>query len=530
MTRPPTFSIVTPVADPPEEFLRSCARSVLEQEDRDLEWVVVDDGSGPVTAAVLREIAAADPRVRVLTQDERGGIVTATNTGLAAATGTFVAFLDHDDQLVLEALRTVRRVLDDTVDLVYSDEWVTDAEGGLMDPVRKPGYSPERLRSHNYMNHLVVARLSLVRGVGCLRAGFDGAQDHDLVLRLAEKARVALHLPEVLYHWRTAPGSVLSGGLESKVGAWEAGRRAVAEHLERVGIAAEVEELRVQDVARWYRVRRRVPEGATVALVLPVTSGEPAALAAARQALEEALADPGHRPAEIVVVGDSVVGAVALDSVAQVARGPGYAPRVLALTRPATLFELCNHGVAASAAEYLAFLDGGCRQPSAGWLAELVAICAEDGVGAAGGRIVTPGGALESSGYALVDGVPELFLRGLPRETTALAGMALVPGERSALPVSGMVIRRDVFTFVGGFAPVMGDRFGDVDLCLKLRALGRRNIVTPLVEFSRPEPPAPYDLEASGLQELRRRWWAVLRSDPYINPAARSAPWLTTRP
>jgi hypothetical protein len=380
------------------------------------------------------------------------------------------------------------------------------------------------------VNHLVVARLSLVREVGCLRVGFDGAQDHDLVLRLVEQARVALHLPEVLYHWRSAPGSVLTGGLESKAGAWEAGRRAVAEHLQRVGVDADVEELRIKDVARWYRVRRRVPEGATVALVLPVTSGEPAALASARQALEEVLTDPGHRPAEIVVVGDSEVGVVALDSVAQVARALGFAPRVLALTRPATLPELCNHGVAASDAEYLGFLDGGCRQPSAGWLAELVAICAEDGVGAVGGRIVAPDGALESSGYALVDGVPELFLRGLPRETTALAGMALVPGERSALPWSGMVVRRDVFTYIGGFAPAIGDRFADVDLCLKLRALGRRNIVTPLVEFCRPEPPAPYDLEASGLEEVRRRWWPTLRSDPYINPAARSAPWLTTRP
>jgi GT2 family glycosyltransferase len=530
VSRTPTFSIVTPVADPPEEFLRSCARSVLQQEERDFEWIVVDDGSAPATAAVLADLATADPRVRLLSLDERRGIVAATNAGVEAAKGTFVAFLDHDDRLLPGALRTVRAVLDDTVDLVYSDEWVTDAGGVLLDPVRKPGYSPERLRSHNYVNHLVVARLSLVREVGCLRPGFDGAQDHDLVLRLVERARVALHLPEVLYQWRTAPGSVLTGGLESKAGAWEAGRRAVAEHLQRVGIDAEVEELRIQDVARWYRVRRRVPDGATVALVLPVTSCGPPALEAARQSLAEALADPGHRPDEVVVVGDSEVGGEALASVAQAARDRGFAPEVLSLTRPATIFELCNHGVAASVGEYLAFLDDGCRQPSAGWLAELLGICAEDGVGAVGGRIVTPDGALESSGYALVGGVPELFLRGLPRETTALAGMALVPGERSALPLSGMVVRRDVFTYVGGFASAIGERFADVDLCLKLRALERRNIVTPLVEFSRSDPPAPYDLEASGLEELRRRWWPALNSDPYINPAARSAPWLTTRP
>src|SRR5262245_28525097 len=238
----PTFSIVTPVYDPDPQVWNACVASVLGQLDPDWEWIVVNDGGHDADIrAALTALCEAEPRVRFIDRSEQRGIVAATNAGLQEARGEFVCFLDHDDELHPEALRSVRQhSRGDDVDLLYSDEVVIDDDGAIIDPLYKPGWSPERLLAHNYVNHLVAVRRSLLEEIGRLREGFDGSQDHDLVLRASERARTIAHLPYPLYRWRMSRGSVLSGGLDSKPYAWENGRRAVQEHCDRAGIAATV--------------------------------------------------------------------------------------------------------------------------------------------------------------------------------------------------------------------------------------------------------------------------------------------------
>ena len=524
----PRFSIVTPVRDPPPAVFQDCAASVLDQTTGDWQWCLVDDGSrDPTVRRMLTELAR-HPKVTLTVRAASGGIVAASNDGVAAATGELIVLLDHDDTLHPQTLARIDVLADGGVDLVYSDEDVLAADGTVLDPVLKPGWSPERLRAQHYVNHVVAVRASLLRELGGFRPGLDGSQDHDLVLRVSERARAILHLPAVLYGWRTAPGSVLAGGLDAKPAAWEAGRRAVAEHCARVGIDAEVEELSVPGIARWYRVRRRVPAGASVAVVVPVLAAD---LAGADEDLVGAVrglveADP--RATEVFVVGGADVPRAPLEAAAAAVRDGGRRAEALTAPRGRGRGALRNWGAAVSDAEYLAFVDPRVT-PGDGWLTELVGLCTDPGVGAAGARLVTSGDVLEQAGYGLVDGFPEHLLRGLPADTTAYAAAALVPGERSAVSAACLGIRKDVFSHVGGFSAGFETGYEDVDLCLKLRRIDRRVIYTPFATAVTRDPALSHLARAEDLERLRARWWPQLHDDPYVNPAVRSAEWLTTR-
>ena len=211
----PRFSVITTVYDPEREHLEACIASVAAQTFTDLEHVLVDDASTqPHVREVLAAAAAADPRVRVVHRSENGGIVAASSDALAAATGDLVALLDHDDVLDPGALAQMHAAVTDEVDVAYSDHDLIRPDGRHATPSYKPGFSPERLRAQNYITHLLVARRSLVDRVGGFRPGYDGAQDHDLVLRLTEVARSVAHVPAVdLYP--TADRIVTGGGFNA---------------------------------------------------------------------------------------------------------------------------------------------------------------------------------------------------------------------------------------------------------------------------------------------------------------------------
>jgi O-antigen biosynthesis protein len=536
---PPRFSVLTPVHDPPVQVLRDCAESVFAQTTGEWQWCIVDDGSRDRAVRRLIGELAGHPKVTLTLRESSGGIVAASNAGVATAKGEFVVLLDHDDMLHPEALTRLDALADAGVDLLYTDEDVLASDGEVLDPMLKPGWSPERLRAHHYVNHVVAVRTSVLRELGGFRAGLDGSQDHDLVLRVSERARAILHVPAVLYRWRAAPGSVLDGGLGSKPGAWEAGRRAVAEHCARVGIDAEVGELEVPGIARWYRVRRRVPADTSVTVVVPVlaadltgdpTEPEPVAepddgQQRLRRAVRAAVdADPVAT--EVLVVGAPDVPRESLEAAAAAAGETGRRAAALTAPRGRGRGALRNWGAAVSDADYLAFVDPNVT-PSDGWLTELVGLCTDLEVGAAGARLLAGGEVLEHAGYGLIGGVPEHLLRGLPATTTAYTAAALVPGERSAVSAACMAVRKDLFVYVGGFSAGFEARYEDVDLCLKLRGLHRRVIYTPFATgVIRHLPHAEH---APDLERLRERWWPQLHDDPYVNPAVRSAEWLTVR-
>jgi len=271
----PLVSVITAVYETDPEHLRACIASVDAQTYPNWEHVLVDDGStdGRV-AEVLAGAERSSRRVRVLRHRLNSGIVAASTTALGAARGGYVALLDHDDVLVPDALERLSAALraQPAATVAHSDNAVLRRDGRVADPFYKPDFSPERLRNQNYVLHCVMAPVEAVRRVGGFRAGYDGAQDHDLVLRLSEVGEV-IHVPEVLYHWREAPASVASDPT-AKPYAYDAGVRAVQEHCDRAGVTADVTPGVASGV---YRVRRPAPSGQLVSVVIP-TRGTTAAV------------------------------------------------------------------------------------------------------------------------------------------------------------------------------------------------------------------------------------------------------------
>jgi hypothetical protein len=243
MDRGPEFSVVVPVFNTDPAMLQTCIESVLSQTYRKWHLILVDDASSrPETCKVLGSLKAQDDRVVVTHRSKRGGISAATNDGLAAARGDYIAFLDHDDALSPYALAAMaRRIVEsDDVDVLYSDEDKLDERGSRHTPVFKPALSPHHLFTSNYCCHLLVVRASLMRELRGLQSQFDGAQDYDLVLRCLERTDRFAHVPLVLYHWRTHSEST-SGSGRAKPHASEAGRRALAESMRRHGLECRVE-------------------------------------------------------------------------------------------------------------------------------------------------------------------------------------------------------------------------------------------------------------------------------------------------
>jgi len=294
------FSILTPVYRPPEKALQAMLASVARQSLGDWEHCLVDDHSGdPAIRELLDAAAAGDPRVQVRYRDRQGGIVATTNDALAMATGDYVAFLDHDDELSPGALEAMAAAIEQHpgVDYLYSDEDKIDAKGRHFRPFLKPGWSPDRLRSQMYMAHFRVIRRGLVEELGGLRSGFDGSQDWELALRIAERSNRIVHVPEILYHWRTAPGSA-AGATEAKPWAHEAALRAVREHIGRSAVAASVE--RVPDVPGHFWLRPALTSHPPVSIV--IASSQPSeAGGASLGCIERLLARSSYDNFELVV-------------------------------------------------------------------------------------------------------------------------------------------------------------------------------------------------------------------------------------
>lgn len=262
--------MLTAVCDPPIEVLERCLESVLAQTTAEWEHIVVDDASTDPEVRAVLEQAAGDPRVHVTFRTHRGGIVAASSDALGSARGEIVALLDHDDELAPHALSSMAVAFeDDECDVAYSDHDLIRPDGRRADPFYKPDFSPERLRHQNYITHFLTARRSIVEAVGGFRVGFDGAQDHDLVLRLTEAARTITHIPDVLYHWRQTAGSVALDAPAKKY-AYERGRRSVEEHCARVGIAATIS---LGAHLGTFDVRRSSSTSVAVLVAAPLDSG-----------------------------------------------------------------------------------------------------------------------------------------------------------------------------------------------------------------------------------------------------------------
>jgi O-antigen biosynthesis protein len=511
----PLFSIVTPVYEPPVDVLDDTIASVLAQDFDDWEWILVDDRSpSEAVRELIRDHAARDPRIRLVERETNGHIVAASNDGIDAARGEFIVLLDHDDLLTPDALsaNAERIGRHDDVDYLYSNEDKVDDEGNLYDEFRKPAWSPERLRGQMYTSHLSVMRAEVVRRVGKFREGYDGSQDHDLALRVGEVARRVVHIPEVLYHWRAVVGSA-SADINAKPYATIAGAKAVQDHMDRLGLAAEVGQ---GPVPGHYRVTRRLDPAVRVSVVIP-TIGQSALIWGSRrvmvvEAVRSLLARTHHDNLEIVVVYDEPTPEAVLEELREVA---GDKLVLLRFTRPFNYSEKMNVGCLRASGDRLVFLNDDVEVISDDWLEQLVAPLDEPDVGMTGARLYFSDETVQHAGHAYARGHYLHPFRDLPRDSYGPFGALIINREASGVTAACSAMRRDTFVKVGGFSEALPANFNDVDLCYKVRRRGERIVYVAAVELyhfeSRSRERAVHDWE----RDLVRGRWGVPREDPF---------------
>jgi O-antigen biosynthesis protein len=519
----PRFSIVTPVHDPPEPVLRAMLASVRAQAFGDWEHCLVDDGStAPHVRAVLDEAAAADPRLRVRHRAANGGIVAASNDALALATGEFVVLLDNDDELHPDALRRADEALAATpeADVLYTDEDRIDEAGRHASPFFKPDWSPERLRTQMYTGHMSVLRTALVREVGGFHEGADGAQDWDLVFRVTERARAVVHVPEVLYHWRTLPGSTAGEGAAAKPWAYDAATRVIQAHCDRTGIPAVVERDATYDGV--YHLSPRLDEHPLVSIVVP-TAGRsreigPDLVRLVTQAAASIVERTTYPAYELVVVVDGTVEANAelVDELRTIA---GDRLVVVPFTRPFNFSQKCNVGVLASRGEYVLLLNDDIEVVTPSWLERLVMYARLPGMGAVGAKLLFGDGRLQHVGLTFGGPMPAHVYRGYPGDHEGYFCTTLLACNYVAVTGACLLTPRAVFDEAGGLSPRLPLNFNDVDYCLKLRSLGYRVAYDPdtvLVHYEASSRSlAVSDAEREFLLD---RWGLVPGHDPYVNP------------
>jgi O-antigen biosynthesis protein len=506
-TARPLVSIIMPTYNSEAAWIHPAIDSVLGQVYENWELCIADDAStAPHVRAILDRYAAADPRIKVVVRQHNGGIAAASASALELATGEFVALLDHDDLLRPHALhRVVERLRSapDT-DIVYSDEDILLRDGRYGKPFFKPDWSPDMLLSVNYVCHFLVIRRQLVDSAGGFRPGFDGAQDHDLLLRTTEQARGIGHIPDVLYSWRQVPGSVALSG-EAKMYAYDSGKRAVEEALLRRGLSATVS---LGKQLGNYHVRLAVIGQPQVAIVIPTRDR----VELLRECIGSVENLSTYRNWSITIIDNDSVDPATLayfeQSPHRVVRKPGYF----------NYSRLINFGRSLIDAPYLLTLNNDVTVISPDWIEALLEQAQRPEVGVVGARLLYPNGRPQHEGIAVGN------VRGGHMAANLDAGwMGRIIRDVSAVSGACQMVKTAVFDAVGGYDEALPVAYNDVDFCLRVRDAGHLIVYTPHAELGHRESASRGTLDPAEDHEYFWARWGVVGGirDPYFSPHVR---------
>ena len=479
LTYQPVISLITPVFDPPLNALRDAIESVRAQIYERWELCLVDGGSkNPAVRNLLQMYPQRDPRIKVKMLDKNLGISGNTNEAAKLATGEFLEILDHDDTLAPHTLFEVVKALnaDPTIDILYFDEDKLAADGSQReDPFFKPDWSPELLLCANYLTHCVMRR-SLYETVGGCNPEMDGTQDWDLLFKATERSQRIHHIPQVLYHWRRAPGSAASTE-RAKPYVFDRQLRAVTEHLQRIGVEQPSAEFTEHPLVPQLRVKWPVKDE-LVSIVIPTKDK----LHLLKRCIDTLLAKTTYRNFEIVLVDTGSVEKRTLAYYEALKANPQLQGRfkVVEYTGQFNYSRANNVGVAQASGSLLLFLNNDTEIIEPDWLEEMVRWAQRPEIGAVGAKLLFPSGYIQHAGVVMgIGGHAGHVFSGLDAYAGTMFGF--VDWYRDYMAVTGacMMTRRDVYDRVGGFDEDYLIILSDVQFCLRAREEGFRTLFTP---------------------------------------------------
>jgi len=516
----PRISVLMPVYDTAERWLRRAIESVREQLYPDWELCIADDASTLAhVRRILEKAASSDPRIKVAFREHNGHIAAASNSALQLATGEYVALLDHDDELVPHALYVMAQEIaaNPDADVLYSDEDKIDEYDDRYDPYFKPDWNPDLLNSQNYLGHLSCIRTSLVRQVGGFRTGYEGSQDYDLLLRATARASPVRirHVPHVLYHWRSIPGSTAAATVNKRY-AVEAALKALRDRHPGCTVSEGA-------FPTTYRVAYPLPsEPPLVSLIVPTRD----ALALLEQAVRSIKQKTTYPRFEIVVVDNQSTDPQTLRYLHDL-EFTGQA-RVLRYEAPFNFSAMNNFAVRSARGELIGLINNDIEVIDPEWLTELVSQAVRPDIGVVGCKLLYPDETIQHAGIILgLFGVAGHVFKQLPRDAPGYFSRAQLVQDVSACTAACVVVRKSVFEEVGGFNENdLRIAFNDVDLCMKIASAGYRNLYTPHAVLYHHESASRGYEDTAEKQErfrsevdfMKRKWGIALQQDPAYNP------------
>lgn len=519
----PKISIVTPVFNPPIVHFRACLDSVVNQGYSDWELCLADDGSSdPQVRTVIEEYRTKDPRIKVIYRDKTGHISNASNSALSLASGEYIAFLDHDDELTVDALYLMAYEINKFPDsgLLYSDEDKKTGYGMRVNPHFKSDWNPELLLQQNYVCHFCVVKKSLVDLVGGFRSEFDGAQDWDLILRVSEKLEPAQirHIPHVLYHWKIIEGSTAQS-TSAKPYVLEAQRKAVQGHLDRTNQDAIAS---IRHSISNLSVERRIPNPAPMVSIIILTKDKVELLS---RCVDSIVEKTNYQNYEIIIVDNGSIDKETREYFEEIGELSNLT--IINDDRRFNFSALNNLATKIAKGDIFAFLNNDLEVIEPKWLDLMVGQAIRSKVGAVGAKLLFPNNLVQHAGVIIgIGGVAGHNHKGRLRDDPGYFNRIILSQNLSAVTAACMLVPKDVFAAVDGFDETLSVAFNDVDLCLRIREAGFQIVYEPQAELYHYESASrgyentseKFQRFEEEIERMKKRWGKALLSDPYYNP------------
>ncbi|MFR1945202.1 MAG: glycosyltransferase family 2 protein [Faecalimonas umbilicata] len=517
--RKPLISIVVPVYNTPQVFLRQMIESVQNQSY--YEWELCIGNASPENKEMKKilEEYKNDARIKEVEIPENKGISQNTNRAMEIASGEWIGLLDHDDLLAPNALYEIAKAVNEHPDaeVIYTDEdKVTTDLKEHFQPHLKPDFNLDLLRSNNYICHFFVASRDLIKRVGGFRPEFNGAQDYDLILRCTEQAKQIVHIPKILYHWRVHKASTADNPA-SKMYAFDAGKRAIEEHLVRCRTKGTVQH--TKDLG-FYRVKYEVCGEPLVSIIIP-NKDQSEAL---KKCLDSIREKTSYRNYEIIIVENN---SEEPETFAFYKKIAGEKIKIVTWEGEFNYSAINNFGVRHARGDYLLLLNNDVEIINGDWLTEMLSHCQRKEVGIVGAKLYYPDNTIQHAGIIIgIGGVAGSVFVGLPRAFSGYLHKASIQLDLSAVTAACMLVKRSVFEQVGGLEEKLKVAFNDVDFCLRVREKGYLVVYDPYAELYH------YESKTRGAEDtkekirrfqteieyMRSHWIGLLKKgDPYYN-------------
>jgi len=518
----PKISIIMPVHNVEQIWLQKAIDSVINQLYDNWELCIADDASTKKhIKQTLESYSKRERRIKVIFLNKNHGISGASNEALSLATGEFIGFLDHDDELSIDALYEYVKLLNrfPKADLIYSDEDKIELNEKRVEPFFKPDYSPFLLLCRNYIGHFCMVRKALIDEVGKFRPGYEGSQDYDLILRCIEKTgpERIFHIPKILYHWRKIPGST-AALTDAKRYAFDSAKKALLSYLNRNDIEGKVVEGRFSGS---YRVKEKIINDYKISIVIPFRDQAQVL----RACLESIFNKTTYGNYDIVLVNNSSEQSETYEYLNVVKDNPKI--RIIEYNGAFNFSSINNYAVSKIESDYMIFLNNDTEIISKEWIEAMLEFGQRVDVGAVGALLYYPNDTIQHAGIIIgIGGVAGHSHKYFKRKSHGYYGRIQEVHNLSAATAACMLTRRSVFEEVNGFDDNLSHALNDVDYCLKIKEKGYMIVYTPYAELyhheslsrgfeDSPEKQARFSKE---VEYMREKWSEVIdRGDPYYN-------------